>query len=73
MVNTGHDTVIENTPLTWVLAASVTLIVGVLVPVAVGVPEINPLVLIDTPAGNAPEGLDQEYGVVPPWAAICTL
>jgi hypothetical protein len=50
--------------------ASVTCTVKLLVPVAVGVPEITPVVGVSAnPAGNVPERMDQVYGVVPPLAA----
>ena len=40
--------------------ASVTLTVKLLVPVAVGVPEITPVLAVsDKPAGNEPELIDQ--------------
>jgi hypothetical protein len=47
---------------------SVTAIDGVLVPEAVGVPEMVPEELIVRPAGRPVA--DQVYGVVPPPAAI---
>jgi hypothetical protein len=47
---------------------SVTVIEGVLVPVAVGVPEIAPEELMLRPAGSPVA--DQVYGVVPPLALI---
>ena len=41
-------------------------------PTAAGVPEITPLELSDSPAGNAPVTIDQVYGVVPPVAVnVC--
>jgi len=41
-------------------SASVTLTVKLLVPVAVGVPEITPVLAVsDKPAGNEPELIDQ--------------
>ena len=50
--------------------ASVTTTVKVLAPVAVGVPLIAPELAVKlSPAGNAPEEMDQVYGVVPPVAA----
>jgi hypothetical protein len=51
--------------------ASVTVAVKLDVPLAVGVPEIRP-VLEDrlSPAGRLPDVTDQVYGVVPPVAAI---
>ena len=53
----------------WVgLVESVTVIVGVLVPAAVGVPEIAPDELMLRPAGNPLA--DQVYGAVPPPAAM---
>ncbi len=39
----------------------------------VGVPEIRPAVLIDIPAGSAPEAIVQLYGEVPPDALSCWL
>ena|SRR5689334_412956 len=45
--------------------ASVTCTVNALVPVAVGVPEICPLLDSVNPAGKLPDGSDHEYGVVP--------
>src|SRR5579864_6600678 len=46
--------------------ASVTRTVKLLVPVAVGVPEITPVpAASDNPAGKVPEAMDQLYGVVP--------
>ena len=47
---------------------SVTVIEGVLVPVAVGVPEIAPVELMLRPAGSPVA--DQVYGAVPPPAAM---
>jgi len=48
---------------------SVTLTVKLLVPEAVGVPEIAPVDAFSVnPAGKAPALKDQEYGVVPPVA-----
>ena len=50
---------------------SVTRIVKVKVPGAVGVPEIVPLVADNvSPAGSAPELIPQLYGGVPSLAAI---
>ena len=50
--------------------ASVTITVKVLAPVAVGVPVIAPELLFKaSPAGNAPDAMDQAYGVDPPVAA----
>ena len=37
-------------------------------PAVVGVPEITPLELSDSPLGNVPEDIDQVYEVVPPVA-----
>ena len=52
------------------LAASVTLAVKLDVPVAVGVPEITPAALRDSPDGSVPlERMLHVYGVVPPVAA----
>ena len=47
---------------------SVTVIEGVLVPAAVGVPEMAPDELIESPAGSPVA--DQVYGAVPPPALI---
>jgi hypothetical protein len=53
----------------WVgLVESVTVIEGVLVPAAVGVPEIAPEELMLRPAGNPVA--DQVYGAVPPPATM---
>ena len=54
--------------------ASVTLTVKLLVPVAVGVPEMTP-VLDDSPspAGRLPKAMDHVYGLVPPVAASVAL
>ena len=53
----------------WVgLVESVTVIVGVLVPAAVGVPEMAPEELMLRPAGRPVA--DQVYGAVPPPAAM---
>ena len=48
---------------------SVTFKVNDAVPAVVGVPLICPALLSVSPAGNAPEEIDQLYGVVPPLAA----
>ena len=49
---------------------SVTLMVTVKLPEAVGVPLITPVAAFKlTPAGKAPEAMDHEYGVIPPEAA----
>ena len=54
--------------------ASVTLTVKLLVPVAVGVPEITPVLAAnDRPAGNEPELIDQVSGAVPPLLARVAL
>ncbi len=45
---------------------SVTLMVTVKVPAAVGVPEITPAVLIVIPDGNVPAVVLHEYGETPP-------
>ena len=51
------------------LAASATLAVKLKVPLAVGVPEIRPVLAARLrPAGRLPEVIDQAYGVVPPVA-----
>ena len=47
---------------------SVTLATNGKGPVVVGVPEITPPGLRDTPFGSVPELSDQVYGVVPPVA-----
>ena len=50
--------------------ASVTCAVKVNGPVAVGVPEMTPLLDPSAnPGGRLPERIDQEYGVTPPVAA----
>jgi len=50
--------------------ASSTCIVKVLVPDAVGVPEMTPVEAARvSPAGSVPEMVDQMYGVRPPVAA----
>ena len=54
-----QETVIENEPLAFAPSESVTLIVGVLVPIVVGVPEINPPDESVSPAGRLPEVIDQ--------------
>jgi hypothetical protein len=54
--------------------ASVTCTVKLLVPVAVGVPEITPVPDARvSPAGKAPEMIDQLYGGVPLVAASVAL
>jgi hypothetical protein len=40
-------------------------------PVDVGVPEIEPVLLIRSPAGNAPAAIAQRYGSCPPDACSC--
>lgn len=55
------------------LSLSATLAVKVLVPVAVGVPEMTPAVLMDKPAGSAPEDMVNVYGAIPPEAARVVL
>jgi hypothetical protein len=50
-------------------AESVTLTVKLLVPAAVGVPEIVPFAASVNPAGNVPLASDHVYGGVPPEAA----
>lgn len=61
--------------LNWALAvcpaASVTVTLNRLVPVAVGVPLTTPVLPFRVnPAGAAPEVIDHVYGVVPPLATI---
>ena len=52
------------------LLASLTCNVILNVPAAVGVPPIEPLVVLSVkPGGNAPPMIDHAYGVVPPLAA----
>jgi len=53
-----HETVIENDPLAFAPSESATLIVGVLVPIVVGVPVIAPPEAKDKPAGKLPEVID---------------
>jgi hypothetical protein len=54
--------------------ASVTFAVKLLVPVAVGVPVIAPvLALSDSPVGRLPALMDQVSGEVPPVAVSVTL
>ncbi len=56
------------------LLASVTETVKLDVPVAVGVPDMTPVVaLSDKPPGSDPLAIDQAYGVVPPPAATVSL
>jgi hypothetical protein len=53
---------------------SVTRTVKLLVPVAVGVPEITPVLAASVnPEGRTPEASDQPYGGVPPVAASVAL
>jgi hypothetical protein len=41
-------------------------------PAVAGVPEITPMELSDSPAGNDPEAIDQVKGAVPPVAVrVC--
>ena len=61
----GSPTVITSNRLAVCDLASVTCTVNALVPVAVGVPEICPLLDSVSPAGNAPDCNDHEYGAVP--------
>jgi hypothetical protein len=56
-----------------VASESVTVTVKLDVPVAVGVPEIFPLVLRVSPSGKVPVVTAKEYGAVPPVAAIVVL
>ena len=49
---------------------SITLICGLYVPVAVGVPEITPAVDIVKPGGKEPPNRNQLYDGLPPVAAI---
>jgi hypothetical protein len=48
---------------------SVTWTVKLEVPAVVGVPEITPPELKESPAGSEPDASDQLYGVTPPAAA----
>jgi hypothetical protein len=48
------------------LAASVTVTVKLEGPAVVGVPEIAPPALIESPLGRLPDVTDQLYGGVPP-------
>ena len=74
MIETG-GTVAETVTVNVLVAVSfgeeesVTCRVNVEDPVAVGVPESLPLLLMVKPAGNVPEDTVQEYGVTPPDAA----
>ncbi len=53
---------------------SVTCTVKLLVPNAVGVPEITPVLdASKRPVGRVPEAIDQVYGVVPPVATSVAL
>src|SRR5215475_10537836 len=53
-----------------VCAPAVTLTVTLAVPVAVGVPEITPVLVASvSPLGSTPAEIDQLYGGVPPTAA----
>jgi len=54
-----QDTVMENEPLAFAPRESATLIVGVLVPIVVGVPDIAPPEANVKPAGRLPEVIDQ--------------
>ena len=65
-----QDTVSENDPLALAPRESLTLIVGEDVPMVVGVPEINPPVARERPAGRVLAVIDQVYGGVPPVADI---
>lgn len=54
------------------LPESFTVAVMLNVPLAVGVPEIVPLLASVSPAGSAPEVIDHAYGAVPPAAcSVC--
>ena len=56
------------------LFASFTCTVILLVPVAVGVPVMAPVLAFnDNPAGNVPTVIDHVYGVAPPVAASVVL
>src|SRR5271169_3952586 len=55
------------------VSESLTCTVKFDVPWEVGVPEINPEVLMVRPAGKAPDVTDQEYGGTPPEAAKAAL
>ena len=65
--------VISRDLVTVMLALSVTLKVMEVGPAAVvGVPEITPLELNNSPGGNVPEAIVQIYGAVPPLASnVC--
>ena len=73
MLNVVLLIVIDRTFVAVALVLSVTLnVMEVGPPAVVGVPEIMPLELSDSPAGKVPEDIDQVYGVVPPVAAkVC--
>ena len=72
LIDRPAATVIESVDvvaLRWLgVLESVTVIEGVLVPVAVGVPEMAPEELMLRPAGSPVA--DQVYGAVPPVAAM---
>ena len=55
-----HDTVSENAWLVDAPSVSATLMVGVNVPITVGVPEIFPFELSATPVGREPLVIDQK-------------
>ena len=55
------------------LSLSATLMVKLLVPVVVGVPEIAPAALKERPAGKEPDDTVKVYGAIPPDAASVAL
>jgi hypothetical protein len=60
VIDTGAATTMLSASEAVLESASVTLTVKLLVPVAVGVPEITPVLAVsDKPAGNEPELIDQ--------------
>ena len=74
MIETAALTVMPSAAEAVLELASVTLTVKLLVPVAVGVPEIAPVLAAnDRPAGNEPEVIDQVSGAVPPLLARVAL
>jgi len=66
----GAITIDSETDFVWAgFSASVTVAVRLLVPAAVGVPEMIPVDAAKlSPAGRLPELIDQVYGDVPPFA-----